>query len=708
MKFKYTKDKKNIVTITMSIKRKTENDLTEINFISMISAIKKLEHDNNLNGIIITSSEEIFFTDSNLEMIYNQEDPEFCFNLLEKRKSALRSLELINLPTVAAINGTALGGGMELALCCNHRVVLDNSKAKFGFPEVDFGILPSGGVTRLPRMIGIEASLPFLVYGKQVNASDAVKNGLIDEIALTPSEMMKKAREWIFENKNIHQPWDQKDFKFPKGNSKSLKVSTLLENSSKILRKKTRGNYPAPESILSVIAKGSVVDFDAASRIESRFFANLATNKTSKNMIQALWFQLNKINSGISRPNKINPTRISKVGVLGSGLMGHGIAYATALAGIQVVMADTTQENADMGLNRIKAILMSEKKKKLVTEAKTKEILNRITTTNNYGKLEGCDLVIEAVFEDRNLKGKVIIQAEKYIDKQGVFASNTSTIPITFLAKKSYSPDKFIGIHFFSPVHKMKLVEIIKGEKTSPNTLAKAFDYILKIKKIPIVVNDSPGFYTTRVFERYTNEGLAMIYEGQNAESIEAAGRQAGFPVGPLAIIDEININLAAHIRKQKWQSLEEKGKKITKGPWDFVINFMIKKVKRTGRAEGNGFYEYPKNGIKYLWADIKKYFPLSEKQLSQKEMIDRFYFSQAIETIRCYEEGVINSVADANIGSIFGWGFASFKGGTLQFVNDYGIPEFMDRSQKLADQYGNRFTPPQLLHEMVMSEKTF
>ena len=317
-------------------------------------------------------------------------------------------------------------------------------------------------------------------------------------------------------------------------------------------------------------------------------------------------------------------------------------------------------------------------------------------------------MIIEAVYEDRELKGEVTAKAEKQLEKDGVFASNTSTIPITILAKKVVSPEKFIGIHFFSPVHKMKLVEIIKGEMTAPETLAKAFDYVLKIKKIPIVVNDSLGFYTSRVFERYTSEGMALLAEGNSAKNIEAAGKQAGFPVGPLAVIDEISIGLAAHIRDESLKELKKDGKKISIEPWDKVIDFMTKEVNRTGRAGAGGFYEYPANETKHLWSDLHKYFPLSDNPLSQKEMIDRFYFSQAIETVRCYEEGVLNSVAEANIGSIFGWGFPLFKGGTLQFINDYGLKSFRDRAKDLSKKYGKRFFPPKLIDQMIEEGQDF
>jgi len=412
--------------------------------------------------------------------------------------------------------------------------------------------------------------------------------------------------------------------------------------------------------------------------------------------------------SGASRPKNVKPTEVKKLGVLGSGLMGHGITYVSALSGLNLVMTDATQENADKGLSRIKVILNEEFKQGRITKGKMDEILSRITATADYDKLRNCDLIIEAVFENRDLKGKVTTEAEKIMDSNGVFASNTSTLPITGLAEKSIRPEKFIGIHFFSPVHKMKLVEIIKGDKTNDETIAKAFDYVLKIKKIPIVVNDSRGFYTSRVFSTYPNEGLALLAEGNSPKEIESAGKKAGMPVGPLAVIDEVNIGLVAGIRNQTRKDLAAEGKKLPPGPADPVIDLMTEKLNRLGRANGRGFYEYPDNGKKYLWPELKKHFPPTKNPLSQNKMMERMLFVQVIETIRCYEENVVTSVEDANIGSIFGWGFAPLKGGTLQFVNDYGIQEFEKQAQKLAKKYGERFAPPELLIEMAANNQTF
>jgi len=425
-------------------------------------------------------------------------------------------------------------------------------------------------------------------------------------------------------------------------------------------------------------------------------------------MINSFKSQLNEIYSGASRPKNVDQTSVKKLGVLGSGLMGHGITYVSALSEIEVVMTDSSQENADKGLSRIKDVLHDSVKLGRSTQENADKILNRITTTDDYNNLQNCDLIIEAVFEDRDLKGQVTAQAEKIMDENGTFASNTSTLPISSLAKKSIRPEKFIGIHFFSPVHKMKLVEIIKGEKTNDETIAKAFDYVLKIRKIPIVVNDSRGFYTSRVFSTFTNEGLALLAEGNHPQEIESAGKKAGMPVGPLAVIDEINLGLVVRIRNQTRKDLAAEGKELPLSPADPVIDLMTGTMNRFGRASGGGFYEYPENGKKYLWPELQTHFPPAKEPLSQDEMIERILFIQAIETIRAYEENVVTSVADANIGSVFGWGFDPNKGGTLQFVNNYGIQEFEKRSKELEKKYGERFNPPKMLKEMSSKKEIF
>ena len=394
---------------------------------------------------------------------------------------------------------------------------------------------------------------------------------------------------------------------------------------------------------------------------------------------------------------------IGKVGVLGSGLMGHGIACVSALAGIEVILVDTTKEQAEFGFSKIKQILQKRVDKKTLTEKDFNTILSRIFTTSNYEDLSSCELIIEAVFENKDLKRQVTIKAESVMKTDTIFASNTSTIPITELAKNSNRPKQFIGLHFFSPVDRMKLVEIIKGKKTSKKTLSKAYNYVLSLKKTPIIVNDGRGFYTTRVFERYTCEGMALLEEGVSPKRIEEIGKKAGYPIGPLAILDEITISLAYHIREQVREPLSSKSE-----PWDKVMEIMISDLNRTGKSNNGGFYEYPKDAKKYLWPQLKNYFTISKEELDEQEIIDRFYFSQVIETIRCFEERIITSVSDANIGSMLGWGFPRQKGGTLQFVNDYGLLLFQKRAQELMNKYGSRFSPPKLLDEMIKSNSTF
>ena len=709
MAFKYQKNEDQIVTLTMDMANRSVNVINKEYLFSLQRNIKKIENEKDLKGVIITSSKASFLAGADLELIFKQEDSQECFQLVEENKAVMRRLEKLSIPVVAIINGSCLGGGLEFALCCNYRVTLNNPKIKFGFPEITFGLLPGGGgLTRVPRMIGIKDSIPLFLQGKQFDPLKALEIGLIDQIANTNIEMFKIAEKWILENQSSKQPWDLDGFIFPGGNTQNPEINSFMKDTLANTIKKTGGNYPAPEAIINVMIEGSHLDFETASKIESRYFASLATNRTSKNMINTFWFQMNKINAGTSRPLNVEPTSLSKIGVLGSGLMGHGIAYVSALAGMDVVMIDSNQQNAEIGLSKIRDILEKKSKNSNFNKNQVENTLAKITATSNYKDLSGCELIIEAVFEDQDLKGKVTKKAEKEINADGFFASNTSTIPISELAKNYSRPNNFIGLHFFSPVHKMKLVEIIKGKKTSPETLAKAFDYVLQINKIPIVVNDSRGFYTTRVFERYTCEGMALLEEGVSAQDIESAGRKAGYPIGPLAILDEINISLAAHIRTQNKKRQPSNKEDLSVEPWDRVMKFMVSDIKRTGRSNSGGFYEYPKNKKKYLWPQLTEHFPLSKNKISEIDIIDRYYFSQAIESILCYEENVITAVADANVGSILGWGFPSFKGGTLQFVNDYGLEPFKNRAEELSKRYGKRFTPPKILIKMIQEQTIF
>ena len=704
----YKKDSDCIVTISLETEKKNPDSLNHCFDKILLGYIEKLENDTELKGIIITSTEDSFLAKYDIENLFDLKKPDICFEYIENQKSILRRIEKLKVPVVAAINGSSFGIGMELALACNHRIGTQKESTRFEFSEVKYGILPGyGGVIRLIRTMGIEKSLKLLLGGNQFNAKEAIDIGFLDELASSYQAMIEKSVEWIKSNQNIVQPWDQKNFTFPGGNAHEGENANLISLYPAIIRKKTKGNFPAPEAILSIAAEGSLVDFKTASRVESRFFTELLLKKTTKNILNANWYQLKNIRSGLSRPEKPPKTTTSKVGVIGAGLMGHGIAYVSAKAGLNVIMIDSNKLIADKGLKNIKNILLADIEKQNISNSAFEKTLDRITATSKYSQLDGCDLVIEAVFEDENLKGSVTIEAEKNIKNDKVFASNTSTIPITTLAEKSNSPENFIGVHFFSPVNRMKLVEIIKGEKTSPYALAKAFDYALKIGKIPIVVNDKRGFFTTRVFERYAKEGMALLSEGNHPVSIESAGKIAGFPVGPLAVIDEISIQLLADIRSQsRKDSADKKHQELTE-PWDKVIDYMLGEAKRPGRASGKGFYEYSQKNEKYIWPGIVKRFHSSQNKSSQKEMIERFYFSQAIEAVRCLEEKVLLSIADANIGSIYGWGFPLFTGGVIQYINNYGLEKFRNRANKLSDKYGERFCPPKLLDQMIENGKT-
>ncbi|MEA1079042.1 3-hydroxyacyl-CoA dehydrogenase NAD-binding domain-containing protein [Marinobacter qingdaonensis] len=667
----------------------------------------------DLRGIIITSAKKTFFAGGDLNELHKvtREDAEAFETMVNGLKADMRFLETSGKPVVAAINGSALGGGLEIALACHHRVVLNSDAIQLGLPEVTLGLLPGGGGTqRLPRMIGLEAAFPFLMEGKKVAPAAALKAGLVDELADDTDDMLAKARAFIDANPQCQQPWDKKGFKLPGGAPHHPAMAQKLAIAPAMLKQKTRGCYPAPERILSAAVEGAQVDFDSGSLIETRYFAELVIGQVAKNMTGTFWFQLNAIKAGGSRPSGVERARFAKVGVLGAGMMGAGIAYSTAVKGIDVVLKDVSVDNAEKGKAYSDKLLAKKVSRGRLTEAQKAEILDRIKTTDSADDLAGCDLVIEAVFEDSGLKAKVTQEAEPQLAANGIFASNTSTIPITQLAEASAKPDNFIGLHFFSPVDKMQLVEIIVGAQTSDDTLARAFDYVQQIGKIPIVVNDSRGFFTSRVFGTFVNEGVAMLAEGIAPASIENAGVLSGMPVGPLAISDEVSLTLMQHIRAQSKKDTEAAGGTWVPHPAEAIIDQMVDQQGRKGKAAGAGFYEYPDNGKKYLWPELDRLFVDADKarSIALQELKDRILFVQAIETVRCLEEGVLRTVEDANIGSIFGIGFAPWTGGAIQFINQYGVRAFTERAKELAAAYGERFTPPKLLLEKAETNSVF
>ncbi|KIV68372.1 Enoyl-CoA hydratase [Pseudomonas sp. FeS53a] len=709
---RYEKGPDNIVVLTIDMPGQSANTMNAVYHEAMGATVDRLEAEkDSIAGVIVTSAKKTFFAGGDLNELIKvtQADANGFYQMILKIKGQLRRLESLGKPVVAAINGAALGGGWEICLACHHRIALDESHVQLGLPEVTLGLLPGGGgVVRMVRLLGIEKALPYLAEGKKVRPDQALKAGLIHDIAKDRDELLAKARAFIAANPTAVQPWDVKGYKIPGGTPSTPAVAQMLAIAPSVLRDKTKGCFPAPEKIMCAAVEGTQVDFDTAQLIEARYFTELTTGQVAKNMIGTFWFQLNEINAGSSRPKGPARHETKKVGVLGAGMMGAGIAYVSAAAGIEVVLKDVSIEAAEKGKAYSAGLLDKKVARGHMSAEKRDAFLARIKPTVDDADFDGCDLIIEAVFENRELKGKVTAAAEAAALPDAVIASNTSTLPITGLATAVAKPEKFIGLHFFSPVDKMPLVEIIRGEKTSDETLARGFDYVLQIKKTPIVVNDSRGFFTSRVFGTFTNEGIAMLGEGVSAAMIENETRKAGMPVGPLAISDEVSMSLMTHIRNQTAADLKAEGKAMPQHPAFAVIDLMVNEFKRPGKAAGGGFYEYPAGGKKHLWPELKARFEKADRQIPQEDVRDRILFIQAIETVRCVEEGVLLSTADANIGSIFGIGFAAWTGGALQFINQYGLDDFVARARYLAEQYGERFEPPALLLEKAAKGETF
>ncbi|MBC7752305.1 MAG: enoyl-CoA hydratase/isomerase family protein [Candidatus Saccharibacteria bacterium] len=707
---KYNKDQDNIVTLTLDSTGQSANTMNAEFHTSLHEVTAKLKLETDLAGVIITSAKKTFFAGGDLDEIIKiqPEHAQEFFTGLEALKSDMRTIETLGKPVVAALNGTALGGGWEIALATHRRIALADPKIKFGLPEVTLGLLPGGGgVVRMVRLLGLQTAFPFLMEGKQFDVKKAVGLGLVHDTGTTMDEVLQKARDWIKATPKSQQPFDVKGYKIPGGDPRTPAVAQMLAIAPAMLRDKTKGCYPAPEAIMSAAAEGAQVDVDTALRIESRYFVQITTGQVAKNMVGTFWFQLNAIKAGHSRPAGIAPWKATKVGVLGAGMMGSGIAYSTAIKGMQVVLKDVSSEAAEKGKNYSQKLLEKRVSRGSLTAEKKDEILANITATADATDLTGCDLIIEAVFENRDLKAKVTQEAEALLVAGGIMASNTSTLPITGLSKASKDATHYIGLHFFSPVDKMQLVEIIKGKDTSPETLARAFDYVQQIGKTPIVVNDSRGFFTSRVFGTFVNEGLSLVAEGIHPARVEMAALKAGMPVGPLAIQDEVSLSLTEHITDQTRKDLQAEGKDLPIQASEALTKSLIHDHNRKGKAAGAGFYDYPEGGKKHLWAGLSQWLK-PEVVISEQEMIDRILFVQALDTVRCLQEGVLESVQDANIGSIFGIGFAPWTGGAIQYLNQYGLDKAVKRAEELATKYGERFTPPQLLKDKAAKGELF
>ncbi len=686
-----------ILVATMNLPGRPMNVVNDALMAGIAEAAERLATDPAVKGLVLASGKADFCAGGDLDNMFTWTRPEQPFEASMAMKRVLRRMETTGKPVVAAIAGHALGGGLEIALACHARIVLDDPRLKLGQPEVKLGLLPGGGGTqRLPRLVGQQAALQICAEGHDIAPAQALQMGLVTELASDRDDLMFKARTWAAHHEKSQQPWDAPKFRWPGGDSRSPQSVQMFSIAPSIASARSWGNYPAVQHIMSCVFEGGLLGFDAACELESRYFAACAMSRASKNMIGTLWFQLNAIKKGASRPAGVPRGTVGRLGILGAGMMGAGIAHVAAKAGVPVVLLDTTQEAADRGKAYSQGLMDKAVKKGRATAQKRDALLARITPTTEFAALEGCDLVIEAVFEDRAVKADVTARAEAVIPPSAVFASNTSTLPITGLARASARPAHFIGLHFFSPVDKMPLVEIIVGAQTSDETLARAFDFVLQIGKTPIVVNDSRGFYTSRVFATYVMEGIAMLKEGVHPRSIEVAGLQAGMPMPPLALQDEVSLSLGLHVAEQTRKDLAAEGRAVAEHPGMAVIRQLCE-IGRIGRKAGQGFYDYDDDG-KRLWPGLAGLFPVAAAQPEQRELIDRLMFAQANEAARCLEEGVLRSVADGNIGSIFGWGFAPFHGGALQFIDAMGVAAFVARARELAAAHGPRFEPAALL----------
>jgi len=694
--YTYEKDADGIVTVTFDASDKSSNTMTLAWLDGMFEMIERLKSEDGLTGVVLASAKKTFFAGGDLDFILNSNmTPKEAFDYVERNKLPFRLMEQLPVPFVAAINGAALGGGYEICLACNHRIVLNHPAAVTGMPEVSLGLLPgAGGVVRTTAMLGLEAALPLLAEGKQLRPADALKAGLVDAAVDTPDELIPAAKAWIKANPESHtQPWDQKGFEYPGGGAKDANVRMVAMMAPTMLYGKTRGLMPAPERVLDIAVNSMRMGFDSALRAESRGLVALLGSVEAKAAISTFFFGMQAIKSGKIRPEG-PPTQFKKSAVLGAGMMGAGIAWAQAYKGLETVLKDLSLDSANKGKSYSETLADKRIKRKRMTEDKKEKLLGLITPSDKDADYQGADIIIEAVFEDINLKETVIKESFAQLADDGIYGSNTSSLPISVLAEFCPDPTRFIGLHFFSPVDKMKIVEIICGEKTSAETLRKAYDYVAQIGYMPIVVNDSRGFFTSRVFATYLDEGLHLMQDGMSPVAIERAAFIAGMPVGPLAVHDEVSMELtkkAYYTHKELDERLGEdsafgKDNTATKN-----IGHKMVEMGRRGRKDGAGFYDYNDDGSKTIWPELDQ-FVLEQRNVSVDDAVDRLLYRQAIETLRCLDEGVLNTATEANIGSIFAIGFPPHTGGALQFVDGIGREAFATRAAELASQYGERF----------------
>jgi 3-hydroxyacyl-CoA dehydrogenase/enoyl-CoA hydratase/3-hydroxybutyryl-CoA epimerase len=694
-------------------------DLTVIEELSAI--VEQVAADAAIKGVVITSGKDTFCAGADLAMLEtlsrsfaalaaSQGETAAHARLFEEsRKFSLlcRRIETCGKPWVAAINGTAVGGGFELALACHHRVAADNDKTRLGLPEIKIGLFPGGGGTqRVARILPLADALQFLLKGDQISVSRAKAMKLVDAV-VPAGDLVQMAKDWITSGGTVKAPWDIDNFKLPGGPVYAKAGMMVFPPANAIYRRETYDNYPAARAIMQVVYEGLLLPMDQALRVESRWFAKILRSPEAAAMIRSLFVSMQEINKGARRPAAVPVKLLKKIGVLGAGFMGAGIAYVSALAELNVVLVDRDPETAEKGKAHSQKLMTDQVSRGRATAADRDALLARIMPTADLVALQDCDLVIEAVFEDRKVKEEVIERVQNVIGDSAIFGSNTSTLPITSLAKTFKDRSRFVGIHFFSPVERMMLVEIILGKETGDAALAVALDYVRAIRKTPIVVNDSRGFYTSRVVGTYIREGHLMLTDGVPAAMIENVARMAGMPVGPLALNDEVAVDLAWKILKATEADL---GPKMIDARQKALLEDMVEKCGRYGRKNGKGFYDYPQNGPKRLWPGLANLQPkqLDPDTIDIGELKQRLLAIQALESARCIEEGVVTDVREADVGSILGFGFAPFTGGTISYIDGMGAKAFVALCNRLAKQHGNRFKPSKLLLDMAKKGETF
>jgi 3-hydroxyacyl-CoA dehydrogenase/enoyl-CoA hydratase/3-hydroxybutyryl-CoA epimerase len=719
--FKLDIDADGIALITWDLPGRSMNLITLDAIAEFTAIVEKVATDATIKGAVITSGKDTFCGGADLtmlealsrtfaEMVSAQGEEAAAKRLFEEsRKLSLvyRRLETCGKPWVAAINGTAVGGGFELALSCHYRIAAQNPKTRVGLPEIKVGLFPgAGGTTRIARMLPPADALQYLLKGDQLQVERAKAMKLIDAI-VPQDDLVKAAKDWIKAGGKARNPWDVDGFRLPGGAVYSKAGMMTFPAANAIYRRETYDNYPAAHAILQVVYEGLQLPMDLALRVESRWFAKILRSPEAAAMMRTLFVSMQDLNKGARRPTGAPASQLKRIGIIGAGFMGASIAYVTANAGIEVVLIDRDQATADKGKGHSEKLITDQVNKGRASAAARDALLTRIVPTDDYAKLSGCDLVIEAVFEDRKIKAETIAKAQAVIGDKVIFGSNTSTLPISSLATEFKDPARFIGIHFFSPVEKMMLVEIILGKKTGDAALALALDYVRAIRKTPIVVNDSRGFYTSRVVGTYIREGHLMLSEGVPAAMIENVARMAGMPVGPLSLNDEVAVDLAWKILKATEADL---GADAIDPRQKALLSEMVEKRGRLGRKNGKGFYDYPEKGPKKLWPGLSELqkVKLDPDTIDIAEIKRRLLAMQALETARCFEEHVLTDVREADVGSILGFGFAPFAGGTLSYIDMMGVKQFVDLCRGLEGKFGARFKPAQLLLDMAGRNESF